>query len=1347
MGKFKNILQKIKKRPGLILLIIILIVINFASLKPQFYFLGWDNYSSYFNLKTNILRTLFSTWREYRGLGAPSDSESVDLFRQIFFWIFSFLVKESLLDQIYILFCLDVGTIGMYFFSQKLFCSTLFKEKKQYLDLTCFTTSFFFLFNLNTLATFYFPMIMYINRFASLPILFLLFFKLIKERNIQFKTLILSSICFLFISGSFLTATVFITFIIFLPIFTLFLGNYKRQVLIYLFFIGLNFFWLLPFGNYAIQSAKTVRLAPTFIDANETQLNKPASFYSVSRLLLLYPNFFDSSTTDISNNEPQPLHPKTTFFNQKLGKFTLFIFPFLYLTGAFLVLVKYRKKALIWLPLTIFISLFFVGKQYTFLGAIYNLLEQSVPYFSVLFRFADTKINIFLCFSGALTASLVLYFLFTFIDENFSKFKKIKLIVFPIPFLLTIFSFSSYFQGNLLGFFMYNKIPPVYFEIAKTINKDEESFRVLHLPMNKNGYWKSYVWGMYGSSFLHFMLDKPIIDRTFEPASMENTYLHQAIFQITENTQNIESQQKLEKRAEKLYSLLKKTGVKYVIWDETVSNSAYSRGVNFWGEFNLFDVKELLETLKKTGALQVNKTYQINIKDYFNLYPQRQPLKQSIVNQLAKNPNYSIQLLEVKNPASKIYFTQKAEILDPDLNNLLTTNLALWGKDYIQSKNKPTGIIYPFQRQDLIFNTGNNSLNLNFKNPFNASADYFVEFHNNELEVVRYYIEVFARIEDGNLILNLYQLLSPLIQGQKINQSLGEIKIPFDQNLNQLSLNINGLILPIPTDLGSQEKYLNTIIVSEGKIMVKLLAKDKSINLNLSDFKLTENPNCFGDKLNDYNHNLKIADSTLLLESKNGSTCIFKDISQEIDEQADHLEIIFNIRAKNKDLDALYSQNLSLGSKPLLKNYLLNQPKPNLFRVCLKEPNVEDCFNKHQVLYLQDEQSITVPLEKPIKDIYKPLILLASKNIGFQEQKTTINSIILNQFKNISNVELEIKPSTNPIKIQLNAEPNVSLKLPKASSNQSFYSDPQIDGFDLSNQLCEKENSYRTFRLINNKLVSYFENCSNLISVKKNFNSNNFYLWSLDYHLFSGKYPRYILDDDFHYYKNDYLSLNQSYPDISFFKDLQKPEGILTKLSKNKYQKSLAQKFENIDFQPANTYIYPQPELNDQKIKYFTLHQDSENEGILSISSFNITELPNYWQNLAIRKENSFLEYDLPEKVEYKQILPSLWQVKIQATSNNKPLLLVFNEAYDKQWKIYRNLKDLIVGKKITNSTHLKLNGYANAWEINNPKGQALYIFYWPEKLAWTGWIITSVVLLSCFLKKLFFLPSGKQKS
>ena len=81
---------------------------------------GWDNYSSYFNLPTNIFRTLFASWRESRGLGVPSDAEVTDIFRQLWYWGAHFLVPETMLDQIYYLMALWLGVLGMYFLGKKM---------------------------------------------------------------------------------------------------------------------------------------------------------------------------------------------------------------------------------------------------------------------------------------------------------------------------------------------------------------------------------------------------------------------------------------------------------------------------------------------------------------------------------------------------------------------------------------------------------------------------------------------------------------------------------------------------------------------------------------------------------------------------------------------------------------------------------------------------------------------------------------------------------------------------------------------------------------------------------------------------------------------------------------------------------------------------------------------------------------------------------------------------------------------------------------------------------------------------------------------------------------------------
>src|SRR3989344_4163641 len=139
-----------------------------VSLQPGFFIIGWDNFSSYFNLPENIFRTFFATWRAYRGLGVASDSEATDVFRQLFYFLLVPLAGESLTDQVYVLAALSVGLIAMYFLARQLFFLHAWSnhpDKLKRADLFAFFAAFFYLCNLTTVATFTFPMVMYTNRF------------------------------------------------------------------------------------------------------------------------------------------------------------------------------------------------------------------------------------------------------------------------------------------------------------------------------------------------------------------------------------------------------------------------------------------------------------------------------------------------------------------------------------------------------------------------------------------------------------------------------------------------------------------------------------------------------------------------------------------------------------------------------------------------------------------------------------------------------------------------------------------------------------------------------------------------------------------------------------------------------------------------------------------------------------------------------------------------------------------------------------------------------------------------------------------------------------------------------
>ena len=138
----------IKNNWGFFALSATIIFIFIANVKPNSYLAGWDNFSASLNTELNLSRTVFSTWREYRGMGVPSDSEVTDAFRQLIFLVLSIFFKTTLIEQLYTYICLFIGTIAVYGLYKRLATHI---GKNSIIELGGFVAGFFYLFNMNKL--------------------------------------------------------------------------------------------------------------------------------------------------------------------------------------------------------------------------------------------------------------------------------------------------------------------------------------------------------------------------------------------------------------------------------------------------------------------------------------------------------------------------------------------------------------------------------------------------------------------------------------------------------------------------------------------------------------------------------------------------------------------------------------------------------------------------------------------------------------------------------------------------------------------------------------------------------------------------------------------------------------------------------------------------------------------------------------------------------------------------------------------------------------------------------------------------------------------------------------------
>jgi len=98
-----------------------------------------------------------------------------------------------------------------------------------------------------------------------------------------------------------------------------------------------------------------------------------------------------------------------------------------------------------------------------------------------------------------------------------------------------------------------------------------------------------------------------------------------------------------------------------------------------------------------------------------------------------------------------------------------------------------------------------------------------------------------------------------------------------------------------------------------------------------------------------------------------------------------------------------------------------------------------------------------------------------------------------------------------------------------------------------------------------------------------------------------------------------------------------------------------------------------------------------------------------------------------------RKYLPSLWKVSVSPQTQsleNECYLLEFNQGYDKNWKLYRNIWGAALGLNEFKAEHVKVNGLINGWEISNGELKTssdivIYVFYTPERLSVIGWVVT----------------------
>lgn len=1318
--------KKIRPRPGLSILLILLTVIAVMSLKPSFAIFGWDNYSSFFHPEINIPRTLFSTWREHRGLGVPSDSEVVDVFRQLFSAALRPLTGENLTDQLYYLVCLVTGVLGMYGFAFSLSDRESGHESKRKADLFGFIAAFFYLFNLNTLSVFYFPIVTYITRFAFLPVLCWWFYLFLTNRRISGKLIAAGFVVFLFSSGSYITGTVFITNVITLAVFAAWFRRWKRMAAAFAFFILVNAFWLLPFANYTLQKSPIIRLAPTFIDANESQLNKPAAAYSVDKQLVLYPNFFDTKYFDSESGEELRFHPLAQSWGRLDSGIGLWVFPVLYVAGSVIILMRWkRNRHYLFIPVIIAAFLFLSFKEYSPLGWLYSFLDRYLPYFAVLFRFGDTKFHPYIAFNGALAAAYAILSL----TERFRRSRGIRVLAFLVYMLPVLYAFRTYFTGDLVGRFMYNRLPEAYREITDQINAQPSTFRVLHLPYDRNAYWRSYAWGELGSSFLHYLLKKPLFEKTFEPGSMENVHFDDQLTDLLADGQSITDSVALTERAREVATLLKKANVRYVILDSSVAGVVPVRQAKYWGVYSYFDNQKILNAMADAGLVRVIKSSAIDIQEAARAMAALRPLSGKTWDRITADPTRTLTLYELEGPEQTVTFPRKATVAQNSGSLNPVSVLLVDGRTVIEPPSGQ-GTVFPFLRPFARVTDGQASEEITFDGS-RGTAPYALMFSGYSGTVPGNLLRITARRDVTQLTLAFYEVFAPAVNdGPRAETKVFEYGLPLSEilklpksrdavadvaddwhvlpvgTIGPLRLDLDGTVLPLPADLPGVETDLGYVVVHTASPRLSLLGLTAYKPLLDDGFRVTDEPNCFYDKTAGFRYEAH-GGKAFTMSAANGSVCAYQNLTELLNGKLDYAEIEFVASGQSKSGEG--------AADTLLKKSLLTLPRPGRLRACIRGELLDTCINKHDQLIMGNDRRIIVPFDQPATTGDQVLFFVSLSPFGEEELSVKLEKPMLRTFDILDETSFSL-PSAPPGFLGTAApDKELTLTLPKALSPYSFYFNPGIDSWYSATQPCG-DGAYRTVRMADGVWVSGTDNCYNELFVQNQYSDEAALLWTLKYRLLSGKFPMFQLSDRFRTPISRYASIYQGYPDIPGFKSLQSLNW--------GYRGDVKKEALSGKFATASIWVGPSPGLEDETPKRFTIHQDSENIGLIAISGIDILEYPNWWRGLSLAPADSERNFGAPSSYTYSRILPSVWRVRTVTASEGRQLLR-FSQGYDRQWILSDSLAGAILGISAAES-HGRCDGLVNCFEVDARPGKTTYyLVYRPETLSFLGWMVT----------------------
>jgi hypothetical protein len=591
--------KKIKQNWPILIISLILLIIFATNFTPGTYLIGWDNLMPELNIWMNIKRSLLAVWQEYQGLGLVGGmAHATDLIRQIILLPFVLVLPNNWIRYLWHFGMLGLGTFGVYFgvkgFAKKQPSEDPLRATSEVFNRSAFIAALFYLLNFGTIQIFWVPYEAFTTFWGFFPWLIISFITVMKKpskrnwRNFVFWNILAIP--------SFYLQTLFVVYILCLGIIWLFSlrntirGAVKRHlggVTPFLVILGLNAFWLLPFGYFLITNSHHPQEALiNRISTEETFLRNQKRGY-FSDFLTLKGYYLDFPDAGKPLMDPWLNH----------------------LSSTPIIIINYFLSAIIliglikapnWLRGIFLISAVAMLSATPPFSWLNNLFRQS-PFLNQVFRSPLTK---FITPTGFSFAPLLAYGFLTIkilLDKLLTKLKLVnkKFIEVGLASLLCfgiLISAWPVFKGNFIYSEMRNKLPEKYIQLVNYFKNQPKTARIANLPQGNFWGWTFYRFGADGSGFIWYGVEQPIMDRAFDVWNLKNErYYWELTYALQNQDLNL------------LKTILNKYSIQYVVFDDNV---IFPQSKN-WAKLAL-KTKDLLE---KAGFLTKTRSFE-NIDVY-----------------------------------------------------------------------------------------------------------------------------------------------------------------------------------------------------------------------------------------------------------------------------------------------------------------------------------------------------------------------------------------------------------------------------------------------------------------------------------------------------------------------------------------------------------------------------------------------------------------------------------------------------------------------------------------------------------------------------------------------------------